>query len=135
MPVEEPREIVCAFRLTRQEAAHLDAAGQALRQPRTRGDFARASALHAAKTRVPPPAKPIKNPARRLPALDTQLLAKILGQLGQVGTRLEEVTKIVTDSGSRPPSGTIAAMSMDVIEVRNAVRKLLSGASDMEVTP
>ena len=102
MPTAEPRDVVVAFRLTLQEAAHLDAAAQALRQPRTRGDFARASALHHAKARVPPPAKPIRRRARRLPALDTQLLAKILAQLGKIGSNVNQLARVSNSCGVPP---------------------------------
>ena len=124
------RSIVVSFRLSPTEGAHLAAAAQV--DGRQCADWVRATALAAAGAAVPPPSKPIKNPARRLPALDTQLLAKILGQLGVVATRLDEVTKIVTEGGSRPPPRTLASVETDLIEVRNAVRKLLGGASVQE---
>jgi hypothetical protein len=124
------KSTVISFRLSLTESAHIAAAAQENgRQP---GDWVRAKALAAAGATVPPPAKPIRNPARRLPALDTQLLAKILGQLGHVATRLDEVAQIVTEGGSRPPPRVLAAVETDVIEVRNAVRMLLAGGSEQE---
>ena len=59
------RDIVIAYRLTAQEAAHLTAAGQALRTPRGLADYCRAAALHLARRQVPAPSKPIRRPPPR----------------------------------------------------------------------
>ena len=120
------RDIIVSYRITAAEAAHLDAAGQALNQPRQRADFARAAALHAAKARVPEPPRAVRRPGRRKPPYDVELLAKILGQVGQVSRTLEQVAKAAngeTAIGTR----TLAGMTTDIIQIRNAVRAALDG--------
>ena len=80
------RDVVVAFRLTASEAAHVDEAAAALKRPRTRGDFSRAATLHGARQRVPEPTPPLRLPPRRLPALDVQMLSRILVDVGQLGS-------------------------------------------------
>jgi hypothetical protein len=89
------RAIIVAFRLTASEAGHVEEAAAALKRPRTRGDFCRAAALYIARQRVPEPAKPVRLPPRRLPALDTQLLSKLLAAVGQLGHDLNQVANLI----------------------------------------
>ena len=127
MADNERRDIIISFRATLGEAAHLDAAGQALSKPRARADFARAAALHAAKARVPEPPKAIRRPGRRKPTYDTELLAKILGQLGKIGSNVNQLAKAANGGGAMPSSPALARLSSDVVEIRNAVRSALDG--------
>jgi len=130
MTESERREIIVSFRATLAEAAHLDAAGQALSQPRQRADFCRAAALHAAKARVPEAPKALRRPGRRKPTHDVELLAKILAQLGKVAGTVDQLTKASTEGGARPSPPVLARLSMDVIEIRNSVRAALDGGHD-----
>lgn len=129
MPADK-RPIVCAFRLSLREAAALDQAGLSLRHPRGRADFARAAALHAARQRVPEPIKPARRPARRKPTLDVQELARILGQLGRIGNLLNQLAKVANTNGDLPATRTLAVITMDMVEMRNAVRDVLTRAKD-----
>jgi hypothetical protein len=118
------RDLVVSFRLTPFEAAHLDAAGRAMSRPRQRADFARAAALYAAKVRVPEPSKAVRRSARHKPTYDIELLAKILGQLGKVVTDLAQL-KAASGGRAMPTPRMMADLSIDMIEIRNAVRAAL----------
>ncbi len=120
------RDIIISYRVTAAEAAHLDVAGKALSQPRQRADFCRAAALHAAKARVPEAPKAIRRPGRRKPTLDVELLAKILGQVTGVGGNVDKLIATVREGGGQPPP-VLARLSMDVIQIRDAVRAALDG--------
>lgn len=121
------RAIIVSFRLTPAEAAHLDAAGAALSDPRSRADFARAAALATAHAHVPDPPKAIRRPGRRKPTYDVELLSKILGQLGKIGSNLNQIAKTANSGGGGPSPRMLTDISMDMIEVRNAVRAALDG--------
>jgi hypothetical protein len=124
------RDVIVAFRLTCLEAAHIDAAAAILKKPRTRGDFCRAATLHAARQRVPEPAKPIRLPPRRLPALDTQLLSKLLAEVGKLGGDVNQMSRTVDDGRA---TATLATMAQDIATIRDAIIATLGGQVD-EVT-
>lgn len=128
----EPRSVVVSIRFRPDEAAHVDAAGQALRQPRGRADFCRAASLHAARTRVPPPAKPVRRPARRLPALDTRLLGQILGQVGKLGGNVNQLAKIANITGMLPTVEALTALTAEAATVRLALTAALRGGDGQE---
>ena len=121
------RDVIVSLRLTAPEAAHIDAAAATLARPRSRADYCRAAALHAAHARVPPPAKPIRRPARRRPALDTRLLGQILGQLGHIGGNLNQIAKTANLSGAAPTITAIVALTAEIAAVRQAVTAVLQG--------
>lgn len=126
------RDVVIAFRLTAAEAAHIDAAGAALRRPRRRADFCRAAALHIARQRVPEPARPLRLPPRRLPALDTQLLSRILGELGKLGSNVNQLARMANQRGAVPSVASLAAIARDVAAMRDAVSAALRGHPEAE---
>lgn len=129
------RDVVIAFRLTAIEAAHIDAAGVALRRPRRRADFCRAAALHIARQRVPEPAKPIRLPPRRLPSVDTQLLSRTLGELGKLGSNVNQLARITNQRGAVPSVASLAAIARDVAAMRDAVAAALRGRPDADAAP
>ena len=122
----ESRSIIVSYRITAAEAAHLDAAGQALSQPRQRADFCRAAALHAAKARVPEAPKAIRRPGRRKPTHDVELLAKILAQVSAVATNVDQLGEGI-QAGGGLPSSALGRLTTDVIQIRNAIRAALDG--------
>jgi len=126
----EARTVVISIRVRPDEAAHIDAAGRALRTPRGRADYVRAAALHAARAKVPPPAKPVRRPARRLPALDTRLLGQLLGQVGKLGGNLNQLAKAANTSGALPPITAIAELTREVVAIRAALTAALRGEED-----
>ena len=121
------RPIIVAFRLTAVEAAHIETAGAALKQPRTRADFCRAIALHAARQRVPEPTKPVRLPPRRLPTFDTQLLCKTLAELGKLGSNLNQLARIANNRGTMPTVASLAEISNDIVSIRFAISQALRG--------
>lgn len=129
------RDVVVAFRLTASEAAHVDAAGAALKWPRRRADYCRAAALYVARHKVPAPAKPVRLPPRRLPALDTRLLTQLLGQLGKVGSNVNQLARRAHRDGAAPQEITIKEIAQDVASIRAAILAALHGGSDAEASP
>jgi hypothetical protein len=128
----EPRSIVVSIRFRPDEAAHVDAAGKSLTHPRGRADFCRAAALSAAKARIPPPSKPVRRPARRLPALDTRLLGQILGQLGKIGGNANQIAKIANATGTAPAVGAVADLIGEFAAIRQALTAALQGGEEAE---
>jgi hypothetical protein len=126
----EPRSVVVSIRFRPDEAAHVDAAGQTLRQPRGRADFCRAASLHAARAKVPPPSKPVRRPARRLPALDTRLLGRILGAVGKIGGHTNQLAKIANATGTLPTTDALSMIAAEVTAVRLALTAALRGEED-----
>lgn len=129
MPTEK-RPVVVAFRLTLRQAAALDQAGQSLRHPRGRADFARAAALYVARQRVPEPVKPVRRPARRKPTLDVQELARIHGQLGRIGNLLNQLAKVANGTGNLPATHTLSAVAANIADMRRATHTVLAGAKE-----
>lgn len=127
-----PRDVIVAFRLTQMEAAHVDAAAAALKNPRRRADFCRAVALHAARQRVPEPAKPIRLPPRRLPALDTRLLSKTLAELGKVGSNVNQLARVANSTGALPTTAALTVLAREITEIRDAIVAALHGGAAEE---
>ena len=88
------RDIIISFRVNPFEAQHIKDAGLSLKNHRSIADFSRASVLQSAGQRVPAPSKPLRIKPRRKPSADTELLARILGQLGKIGSNLNQIAKI-----------------------------------------
>lgn len=123
------RHVVVSFRLTGNEAAHLDAAGGALNHPRARADFARAAALAAARQKAPaPPARPIRSSARRKPTADVEALARILGQVGRLGGNVNQLARVANQHGEVPTAEALRAIGAEVTAIRQAVGAAIAGA-------
>jgi len=130
-----PRDVVIAFRVSAMEAAHLDAAGESLQTPRSRCDFARAAALTAAKQKVPPPSRPIRRPARRQPTADIQALARILAELGKVGSNLNQLAHHANRSGALPQAQVLASIAIDIVELKGMLSVALNGGTPAGAAP
>ena len=124
---DDRRDVVVAFRLTRREAAHVDAAGRALRQSRSRADFCRAVALAVARQRVPPPTKPVRRPARRRPAMDVQLLSRLLAAAGKLGGNVNQLARVANSSGALPAAAMLASIAAEVTALRDGLVAALGG--------
>ena len=129
LPADPKRAVIIAFRLTAAEAAHIEEAAAALKRPRTRGDFCRAAALYIARQRVPEPAKPVRLPPRRLPALDTQLLSKLLAAIGRLGSDVNEVAVLIQRHGALPCQPALADALRDIAAMRDAVASALGNGT------
>lgn len=129
MPANDTRlGIIISFRVSPLQAAHIDDAGQSLKAgARQRADFCRAAALHAAKVRVPEPSKPVRRPGRRLPALDTQLLSKLLASAGKIGGHTNQLAKHANSTGGQPRIEVLTQISADIAELRAALTTALRG--------
>lgn len=124
------RDVIVAFRLTASEATHVDAAAAALKRPRTRGDFCRTATLYVARQRVPEPSKPVRLPPRRLPALDIQLLSKLLAEVGRIGSDVNQVARAATNSCAPPQAAALATIAHDIARVRDAIVTALGGQTN-----
>lgn len=135
MPAADTRrDIIVSFRVSPLEAAHLDSAGQALKAgARQRADFCRAAALHAAKGRVPEPSKPVLRPGRRLPALDTQLLSKLLAAAVKIGGHTNQLAKHANTTGGQPRIEVLTQIAVDIAELRTALTTALRGGDRTEM--
>lgn len=125
-----PRQFLVSFRLNGYEAAALDAARDTHNISRSRGDYARALILHYLKKKVPEPAKPAKLPARRLPSYDRQELSRILGQLGKIGSNINQLARFANQSNEFPEIDSISQIQADIASMRNEVTSALSGQSE-----
>jgi len=121
------RTVVVSFRLTEDEASHLDQAGESLKTQRSRGDFARASAMHQAGLRIPKPTPAVRTPARRKPSADTEVLTRILGQLGKIGSNINQLAKVANQNGDIPAEATLLQMSEFVAMTCHSVTATLMG--------
>ena len=129
------RDVVVAFRLTAAEAAHVDEAAAALKRPRTRGDFSRAATLHGARQRVPEPAAPLRLPPRRLPALDVQMLSRILADVGQLGSHVGDLACAAHTYGPPPALAALTAILGEITGIRDRVAAALNGGRSDQVAP
>jgi hypothetical protein len=127
----DPRTVVVSIRFTPAEAAHLDAAGRVLSQPRGRADFCRAASLSAAKARVPAPA-PLRRPPRRKPTADIRALGQILAALGKIGGHSNQLAKIANAKAAVPTVQAIGALTAEIGAVRQAVAAALSGGEEQD---
>lgn len=127
------RDVVVAFRLSAAEAAHVDEAAASLRRARSRGDFSRAATLHAARQRVPEPAAPLRLPPRRLPAFDTQILSRILAEVGQLGSHVGDLARAANNNGPAPVVAALTAVLTEVTSIRDRVAVALRGGNAEQV--
>ena len=127
MAENDCRTHVISYRVTAMEAAHMQAAGAALTNPRRLNDFARAAALAAARKKVPPPAHPIRFPARRKPTVDVQALARVLAALGKLGSNVNQLARVANQRGTLPSEAVLRGIADEVAATRNLVTAALSG--------
>ena len=124
------KEHIISFRLTAEQVARIGEAAKALKNPRTRADYCRAAALFQAKQQVPGPVIPLRRPSRRLPARDTQLLCQILGQLGKIGSNINQITKLANSMASVPETKILHEIRTAVLAAKTSVVAALAGGGD-----
>lgn len=121
----ERRTVIVSFRLSPLEAAHVDAAGAALNNPRHRADFARAATLSAARHKIPPPTRAIRCRARHKPAADVEQLTRILGQLGRLDSSVTQLA--TTPTGESPVVNSMKVLAQEIKVIRALVMNALQG--------
>ena len=119
------RTIVVGFRLTESEAAHIQAAGEAMKTPRSRNDFCRAAALYTAKSKVPEPTRPVKNRARSKPSADIEALGRIIAALGKIGSNINQVAHHANCNGSTPALNVLSSVAADIADIKRSVSTVL----------
>ncbi|MEI7607537.1 MAG: plasmid mobilization relaxosome protein MobC [Rhodospirillaceae bacterium] len=115
------RTVVVGFRLTESEAAHIQAAGEAMRTPRSRNDFCRAAALYTAKQKVPEPVRQIRHKARQKPTADIEALGRIIAALGKIGSNINQIAHNANRSGSTPALAILSKAAADISEIKMSV--------------
>jgi hypothetical protein len=78
------------------------------------GEFVRTVALGSA-----PPS------AVKLPLVDRQQLVRMLGELGKVGSNVNQIAKAFNSASAVPEAQALAAMRADLAAMRSAVMKAL----------
>jgi len=121
------KNIVISFRVSAADAAHIDEAAAALKKPRHRSDFARAATMHLARRQVPEPTKPLRVPVRRKPSADVQVLTKLLGELGKVGSNVNQMSRHANQGGGGPSKDIMHGIAADLLEIKCAITQALSG--------
>lgn len=130
------RDIVISFRVNTFEAQHIKEAGLSLKNYRSIADFSRASVLHQAGLKVPPPTKPLRIKPRQKPNADTEALARILAQLGKIGSNINQVAKIANSTGQIADEVALRELAEQVAQTCIDVASALSGgAPDHEDCP
>jgi hypothetical protein len=127
------RHHVISFRVTADEFARLEQKRADMKKWRTTGEWCRAASLHVAgagPAEIPPPAKPRRQPARRMPRLDTTLLAQILGQAGKIGSNCNQLARHANEGGDLPAAATLGTLADEITALRAALTAILSGDSD-----
>ena len=128
----DKKDIVISFRVNPFEAQHIKDAGLSLKNHRSISDFSRASVLQSAGLRVPAPSKPLRIKPRRKPSADTELLARILGGLGKVGSNLNQLAKIANTTGHIPAEATLHELAEQVSLTCIDVAAALSGGTQQD---
>ena len=121
------KDIVISFRVSAADAAHIDTAGEALKNPRYRSDFARAATLHFARQKVPAPVKPLRAPGRRKATADVQVLSRILGELGKIGSNVNQMARAFNQGGGEPSIEMLRGTAADLLEIKIAISEALTG--------
>lgn len=122
-----PRDVIVSFRITADEAGRIDGASSALKRPRSRSDFCRATALYNSQQAVPAPTKPVRHPPKRLPALETRLLSSVLGQLGKLGSNINQMAQVANTAQKLPTERKLDSISTEITEMRSAISGILQG--------
>lgn len=99
--------------MTPEELAQLDR--DAERAATDRATMARAQLLNA----------PIPKKARRTSNADEQALARILAQLGKIGSNLNQLAKVANSNGDLTAVRNINEVKEELAELRDQVRQAL----------
>jgi hypothetical protein len=123
MDTPQNRTFITSFRLNPQEVGKVDK----IKDNRTRADWCRSVAIRELGEQVPEPVKPARLPARRLPTYEKQQLSKILGQLGKIGSNVNQISKFVNQTKNYPRSDLIVQMQTDIACMKDNIQAALYG--------
>ncbi|WP_417832352.1 plasmid mobilization protein [Terasakiella sp.] len=119
------RTKILSFRLTPEEQERLRLALKKAAPKRSMPDAVRALCLKYAKSRIPEPVKPRAQP-RRLPKYDTRLLAKSLGQLGKIGSNVNQLAKRAHIQKQLPSEQMLSVIQMELQIAGAAIQTALN---------
>jgi len=111
--VPDPKARFVAVRCTASEHAALTAA--AAQAGLSVGAYLRATTLGSAGPR-----------AVRRPSIEREALARLLGELGKLGSNVNQLARIANTSGDHPEPDTLAEIAGDVRAMRAALMEALS---------
>jgi len=81
--------------------------------------------LKFANQKVPPPAKPLRLPPRRKPGLDTQALTALLGQIGKIGSNINQLAHHANATGNLPTTAVFADLRADILDIKTQLTNAL----------
>lgn len=119
------KAIVISFRVTNEQAAIIDEAAKNLKNRRSRSDWSRAVVLHQSKQKVPYPVKPRNFRKRNKPSADIETLARILGQLGKIGSNVNQLTRAYNRTGNPPEGDILVDISNNILSIKKQIQNKL----------
>ena len=113
------RDFVISFRLNGEEIAKLDKVRDDT--DRTRNDYCRSIILSHLELEVPEPIKPVRLPPRKMPTYDRQQLSQILGQLGKIGSNINQIARHSNVTRTTVQTGHLDKIQADLFSIKNDV--------------
>ena len=95
------RDFVISFRLNGEEIAKIDKVRDGTN--RTRNDYSRSIIQGHLNLEISEPVKPVRLPPRKMPTYDRQQLSQILGQLGKIGSNINQIARHSNVTRNAPP--------------------------------
>ncbi len=117
------RDFVISFRLNGEEVAKLDKVREDTQ--RTRNDYSRSIIQGHLDLEVSEPVEPVRLPPRKMPTYDRQQLSQILGQLGKIGSNVNQIAKHTNVTRNAPVSYKINQIQADLHQIKEDVSNAL----------
>lgn len=119
--IKTHKSIVISFRITKEQAARIDEASGKMRVKRTRSDWSRAAVLYMSKQKVPYPVKIRKHRLKNKSSYDIEVLSRILGQIGKIGSNLNQIAKYHNKTKSPNNFDNIDKIINDISDIKKII--------------
>jgi len=113
------RDFVISFRLNGEEVAKLDKVREGT--DRTRNDYSRSIIQDHLNLEVSEPVKPVRLPPRKMPTYDRQQLSQILGQLGKIGSNINQIARHSNVTRTPAQTGHLDKIQADLFSIKKDV--------------
>jgi len=117
------RDFVISFRLNGEEIAKIDKVREGT--DRTRNDYSRSIIQSHLDLEVSDPVKPVRLPPRKMPTYDRQQLSQILGQLGKIGSNINQIARHSNVTRNAPVNYKLDTIQADLHQIRDDVSQAL----------
>jgi hypothetical protein len=117
------RDFVISFRLNGEEIAKIDKVRDGTN--RTRNDYSRSIIQGHLNLEISEPVKPVRLPPRKMPTYDRQQLSQILGQLGKIGSNINQIARHSNVTRNAPVNFKLNAIQADQHAIRDDVSNAL----------